>query len=67
MNVNPGTTSKHDDGADLVGLDFLDEGSRFTITGTSDNEGTLSLTYIDPLKPLKDGVQHESTVKEVRK
>jgi hypothetical protein len=23
--------------------------------------------YIDPLKPLKNGVQHESTVKEVRK
>ena len=52
MNVTPGPTSKHDDGADLVGLDFLDDGSRFTITGTSDNEGTLSLTYIDPLKPL---------------
>jgi hypothetical protein len=67
MNVTPGPTSKHDDGADLVGLDFLDDGSRFTITGTSDNEGTLSLTYIDPLKPLKDGMQHESTVKEVRK
>ena len=54
MNVTPGPTGKHDDGADLVGLDFLDEGSRFTITGTSDNEGTLSLTYIDPFKPLKD-------------
>jgi hypothetical protein len=34
MNVNPGTTSKHDDGADLVGL----EGTRYTVTGTSDNE-----------------------------
>ena len=67
MNVNPGTTSKNDDGADLIGLDFLDEGARYTITGTSDNEGTLSLTYIDPLKPLKHGLQHESTVKEVRK
>jgi hypothetical protein len=67
MNVNPGTTSKNDDGADLIGLDFLDEGSRYTVTGTSDNEGTLSLTYIDPLKPLKNGLQHESTVKEVRK
>jgi hypothetical protein len=32
MNVNPGTTSKHDDGVDLVGLDFLDEGSRYTVT-----------------------------------
>jgi hypothetical protein len=67
MNINPGMTSKNDDGADLAGLDFLDEGSRYTDTGTSDNEGTLSLTYIDPLKPLKNGLQHESTVKEVRK
>jgi hypothetical protein len=67
MNINPGPTSRNDDGADLVGLDCLDEGTRFTITGTSDDEGTLSLTYIDPLKPLKNGVQHESTVKEVRK
>jgi hypothetical protein len=32
MNVNPGTTSKHDDGADLVGLDFLDEGTRYTVS-----------------------------------
>jgi hypothetical protein len=67
MNVNPGATSENDDGADLIGLDFLDEGARYTITGPSDNEGTLSLTYIDPLKPLKHGLQHESTVKEVRK
>jgi hypothetical protein len=34
MNINPGSTSKNDDGADLVGLDFLDEGTRFTITGS---------------------------------
>ncbi len=66
-NINPGPTSRNDDGADIVGLDFLDEGTRFTITGTSDDEGTLSLTYIDPLKPLKNGMQLESTVKEVRK
>ncbi len=67
MNVNPGATSKNDDGADLIGLDFLDEGARYTITGTSDSEETLSLTNIDPLKPLKNGLQHESTVKEVLK
>ena len=67
MKITPGTTSRTDDGADLVGLDFLDEGTRYTITGTSDDDGDLSLTYIDPLKPLKNGVQHESTVREVRK
>jgi hypothetical protein len=32
-NINPGPTSRNDDGADFVGLDFLDEGTRFTITG----------------------------------
>ena len=67
MKITPGTTSRNDDGADLIGLDFIDEGTRYTITGTSDDDGDLSLTYIDPLKPLKNGVQHESTVKEVRK
>jgi hypothetical protein len=50
MKITPGTTSRTDDGADLVGLDFLDEGTRYTITGTSDDDGDLSLTYIDPLK-----------------
>ena len=60
MKITHGTTgNRNDDGADLVGLDFLDEGTRYTITGTSDDD--------DPLKPLKNGVQHESTVKEVRK
>ena len=44
MKITPGTTSRNDDGADLVGLDFLDEGIRYTITGTSDDDGDLSLT-----------------------
>ncbi len=52
---------------DLVGLDFIDDGNRYTITGTSDNDGDLTLTYIDPQKPLANGTQHESAVKEVRK
>jgi hypothetical protein len=56
----------NDDGADLVGLDFMDDGVRFTITGISTSNGDPTITYIDPLKPLKDGQQHESTVKEVR-
>ena len=55
-----------DTGEDLIGLDFIDEGERYTITGTSTNNGLPTLTYIDPLKPLKDNEQHESTVKEVR-
>ena len=48
MKINPGTTSRTDDGADLVGLDFLDEGTRYTITGTSDDDGDLSLIPSNP-------------------
>ncbi len=56
----------NDNGADLVGLDFMDDGVRFTITGISTSNGDPTITYVDPLKPLKDGQQHESTVKEVQ-
>lgn len=56
----------NDNGADLIGLDFMDDGTRFTITGTSSNDGVPVLTYIDPAVPLKDEQEHESTVKEVR-
>ena len=56
----------NDTGADLVGLDFMDDGTRFTITGTSSNDGIPTITYIDPTIPLKDKQEHESTVKEVR-
>ena len=44
----------NDNGADLVGLDFMDDGIRFTITGISTSNGDPTITYIDPLKPLKD-------------
>ena len=67
IQIKPGSNSKNDTGEDLIGLEFLDEGTRYTITGTSDNDGDLTLTYIDPQKPLKNGGEHESTVKEVRK
>jgi hypothetical protein len=67
MEVKPGPHGKNDTGDDLVGLDFIDDGTRYTITGTSDNDRDLTLTYIDPQKPLANGTQHESTVKEVRK
>jgi hypothetical protein len=67
MEVKPGPHGKNDTGDDLVGLDFIDDGTRYTITGTSDNDEDLTLTYIDPQKPLANETQHESTVKEVRK
>ncbi len=56
MQIQPGNNGKNDTGEDLIGLDFIDEGVRYTITGTSDNDGDLTLTYIDPQKPLKNGV-----------
>jgi hypothetical protein len=34
----------------LVGLEFIDEGVRYTITGTSDNDGDLTLTYVETHK-----------------
>jgi hypothetical protein len=37
-----------DTGADLIGLDFMDDDIRFTITGSSTNDGTHTMTYIDP-------------------
>jgi hypothetical protein len=61
------STTTKDTGDDLIGLEFMDEGERYTITGTSKNDGVPTLTYIDPLKPLSNKDQHESTVKEVRK
>ena len=67
MQIKPDNNGKNDTGEDLIGLDFIDEGVRYTITGTSDNDGDLTLTYVDPQKPLKNGGEHESTVKEVRK
>jgi hypothetical protein len=67
MTVKPGTQGKNNNGCDLVGIDFMDDGVRYTITGTSENDGDLTLTYIDPQKPLAHGLEHESTVKEVRK
>jgi hypothetical protein len=36
MTVKPGTQGKNDNGCDLVGLDFMDDGVRYTITGTSE-------------------------------
>jgi hypothetical protein len=45
----------------------MDDGVRYTITGTSENDGAFTLTYIDPQKPLANDHEHESTVKEVRK
>ncbi len=44
----------NDNGADLVGLDFMNDGIRFTITGISSSNGDPTITYIDPLKPLKN-------------
>ena len=67
IKIKPGNNGKNDTGEDLIGLDFIDDGVRYTITGTSDNDGDLTLTYVDPQKPLKNGGEHESTVKEVRK
>jgi hypothetical protein len=61
------TNIKTDTGEDLVGHDFLEDGDRYTITGTSTNDGVLTMTYINPDKPLKDNVQHESTMSEIRK
>ncbi len=61
------TNMTKDTGEDLIGHDFLQDGDRYTITGTSTNDGTLTMTYINPDKPLKDNVEHEPTVGEVRK
>jgi hypothetical protein len=36
----------NDNGADLVGLDFMDDGVCFTITGISTSNGKPTLTYI---------------------
>jgi hypothetical protein len=63
MEVIPGLHGKNDTGDDLVGLDFIDDGTRYTITGTSDNDGDLTLTYIDPQKPLANETQHERRLK----
>jgi hypothetical protein len=53
IQMKPGSNGKNDTGEDLIGLEFLDEGIRYIITGASDNDGDLTLTYIDPQKPLK--------------
>ena len=42
-----------DTGADLIGLDFMDDDIRFTITGSSTNDGTHTMTYIDPAIPYQ--------------
>jgi hypothetical protein len=39
------TRLKKDTGEDLIGHDFLEEGDRYTITGTSTNDGVLTTTY----------------------
>ena len=66
MNMKDIGANTKDSGADLIGLDFMDDGIRFTITGSSTNDGEHTMTYIDPANPLPKDSAHESTVKEVR-
>ncbi len=66
MKIKDTDQSTIDTGADLIGLDFMDDDIRFTITGSSTNEGQHTMTYIDPATPLPKDSAHESTVKEAR-
>ncbi len=60
LNLKP----NQDTGADLVGLQFVDEGNTFIIleTDVDTNEGGNILTYED----INTKKKHYSTVKEVR-
>ncbi len=50
-----------DDGSELIGLTFLDDGESFQVTGTHKEDGQTVVDYKD-----KKGANHYSTIQEVR-
>ncbi len=50
-----------DDGSELVGLTFIDDGEFFHVTGTHKEDGQTVVDYKD-----KKGANHYSTIQEVR-
>ena len=51
-----------DDGSELIGLTFLDDGESFHVTGTHERDGETVVDYKD-----KKGDDHFSTIPEVRR
>ncbi len=50
-----------DDGSELIGLTFIDDGESFHVTGTHKEDGQIVVDYKD-----KKGTDHYSTIHEVR-
>jgi hypothetical protein len=58
----PPTLTTRDTGADLIGADFDDEGSRWTVSKTGEYDGTPVLYY----RHKENGTEEYSSVAEVR-
>ncbi len=50
-----------DDGSELIGLIFIDDGESFRVTSTHKEDGQIVVDYKD-----KKGADHYSTILEVR-